>query len=539
MSLLLLAASPVLASTWSIDPTTNVLTLGEGDSFTETVTVTVPPEAVSTRADVYLLADTTGSMYSPIAAIRAGALAIVADLHAALPETDLCFGVGNYKDFPYDSYAFDHQNAVCDDDALILDGINSWASDGGADGSEAQLFALDRLAADLDPAGGSIGWRDDAEKIIVWFGDAPGHDAVCSAISGLAYDITEGTVTEDLVGAGITVLAISTTTGYPDGLDDDPTLSAYDYSSTCSVGGTAGQATRIADATGGVHMMDVASSAIVTVIQGLVEEAVTTLGSLSLVPAGEVAPYVTLVEPAAWTDIDVELGGDFPFDVEFTGTCVEDGPVTLHGSLDATADGVVQVQKTVELTLPSCNEPPVALCADVTVDADEDCLGCATVDAGSYDPDGDPILVESYPECDYELGSTSVTLSVTDSWGATASCEATVTVVDTTPPEVWCNGLAEIKPNMVPIRFTATADDNCGAEVAVTGYDCWAINGSGKRISKLWSCVVGFEDDVLTVYNSGGVGTVIDWTVEAWDEAGNLTEAACSTKVINPGKSGK
>ena len=50
-------------------------------------------------------------------------------------------------------------------------------------GTEGQLFALDRLANDVDPNGGDIGRRPGAKRIIVWFGDQPGHDPVCAAIT--------------------------------------------------------------------------------------------------------------------------------------------------------------------------------------------------------------------------------------------------------------------------------------------------------------------------------------------------------------------
>jgi hypothetical protein len=74
-------------------------------------------------------------------------------------------------------------------------------------------------------------------------------------------------VTTKLVDGGIRVVAISTTTGYPDGLDDEPTLSAADYTPYCDIiNGTAGQATRIATATGGVHLIDVEPEEIVDAI---------------------------------------------------------------------------------------------------------------------------------------------------------------------------------------------------------------------------------------------------------------------------------
>jgi len=78
---------------------------------------------------------------------------------------------------------------------------------------------------------------------------------------------------------------------------------------------------------------------------------------------------------------------------------------------------------------------PVALCKDVTVGADSGCQASASVDNGSYDPDGGPITLSQSPAGPYSLGSTSVTLTVTNSQGLSSQCTGNVTVVDYTPPQ--------------------------------------------------------------------------------------------------------
>jgi len=299
--LALLVCAPVLADTGddiTIMPSVNDLELEEGETITETVTVVVPAGASSSKVDVYLLADTTGSMSEPIGAVQAGASAIVDGLITDLPDVDLAFGAGDYKDFPWDAYAFRHQVSLTKATATVQAAIAAWAADGGNDGSEGQFFALDRLASDVDPAGDTIGWREGAERIIVWFGDAPGHDPVCAAISGLGFDITEGSVIAKLGAEGIGVVAISTLSGYPSGLDDDPTWGADDYLGFCTLDGTTGQATRIAAATGGTHMSGVDSNAIVDAIKNLVTAQVTTINRLSLRATGGTAPFVTSILPA-------------------------------------------------------------------------------------------------------------------------------------------------------------------------------------------------------------------------------------------------
>jgi hypothetical protein len=78
---------------------------------------------------------------------------------------------------------------------------------------------------------------------------------------------------------------------------------------------------------------------------------------------------------------------------------------------------------------PPINLPPVAVCQDVTVVAGPDGTADADVDGGSYDPDGDPITIEQNPPGPYSAGETVVTLTVTDPYGLSDSCSATVRVL--------------------------------------------------------------------------------------------------------------
>jgi hypothetical protein len=337
----------------TVTPTVNDLILKEGDTFDEVVTVTVPIDTTVPKVDVYFLADTTGSMGSIIAAVKAGADTILGALGAL--GADMAFGVGNYKDFPHDPYAFQHQLNPTTTVGDAATAINAWSASGGADGCEGQLFALDHLA---EPPGGAIGWRPDSKRIIVWFGDYPGHDPVCSAISGLAYDITETSATNKLVAENISVIAISTITGAPAGLDDDPTSSAHDYISTCPINGTPGQATRIANATGGVHETGIDAGSIVDTIKELVESIVTKINNLNLVPSGAIVPFVTsIAPPGGYGPLPGDESHVLSFDVRFTGVvpCGFEDQV-FKGTLDVVADGVVVATKRVTITVPRCTE---------------------------------------------------------------------------------------------------------------------------------------------------------------------------------------
>jgi len=260
-------ALPVSAE---VEPPEVMADLEPGESMTVDKVVTTPE--IPPKPDIYFLADTTGSMGPVILAVKANVGAIMTAISTTDPSAQ--FGVGNYKDFPWDSYAFQNQLNITADTAAVQTAINTWSAGGGADGSEGQFYALTQIA---NPG---VGWRSGSSKIVVWFGDAPAHDPVPIAATGLTYDITEATVTAALQAAGIRVIAISTITSYPpsppfypNGLDDNPTKSATDYAIAYPgyvADGASGQASRIATATGGIHLTAATPEGVVdAILEGL------------------------------------------------------------------------------------------------------------------------------------------------------------------------------------------------------------------------------------------------------------------------------
>jgi hypothetical protein len=338
----------------TIDPPVNNLRLGECDTLHETITVTIPPEAGVVPADIYFLSDNTGSMTPAIAAVQAGASAIFAALSS---NPGLQFGVGEYQDFiNVGDVAFKNLQPITTNQAAVTAALNTWTANGGGDGPEAQLFALDQLAS-LS----TIGWRPGVQHIIVWMGDAPGHDPVCSAASGLGYNITEASVTTKLVGGGYTVLALSINdgSGYANGLNDDPTnlLSSLNpaYGACGTPGGTPGQATRITAATGGIVVNGIDPTTIVnTIITEL--QNLLMINNVHLQPTGAIAPFVTSITPASYGPLHANVAHTLTFEVTFSGA-VEDCATrdrVFTGDIDVVVDGSVAARKPTRITVPAC-----------------------------------------------------------------------------------------------------------------------------------------------------------------------------------------
>jgi len=206
-----------------------------------------------------------------------------------------------------------------------------------------------------------------------------------------------------------------------------------------------------------------------------------------------------------------------------------------------------------DTTSPEFDYVPPDVTAECTA---PDAIGTA-VDLGTAQAsdicDEEPNVSNNAPER-FTLGDTTVTWTATDDDENDVSADQLVTVEDTTPPEIFCNAPATINPTdagddktdpedrpdlIEPVAFTATAVDICDPEVpaVITEFDCFAFTKKGKRIDKTDSCEVAFWGDTITIFDTGGVGTHISWTVTAEDDTGNppnTSEVECEVEVINP-----
>ncbi len=114
-----------------------------------------------------------------------------------------------------------------------------------------------------------------------------------------------------------------------------------------------------------------------------------------------------------------------------------------------------------------CNEPPVAVCKNLELNADSNCeadVAASAFDGGSSDPDGDPLTFSVSPEGPYPLGMTSVTLTAEDGNGGVSTCAATVTVTDVTPPTIGVNNSAFVNPGSVAIPGNFNSELGCAGD---------------------------------------------------------------------------
>jgi hypothetical protein len=295
----LLSASPALAD--SISPTSLSATLGIGESLTISKTVTVSAGAPKTsKVDVFFLADTTGSMGSAIGSVQAAATTILSGTSGL---GDVSFAVGSYKDVG-DSYIYQLGQSVTSSQAAVQTAINGWDASGGGDYPEADLYALYRAATDM-----ATGWRTGSSRILVWMGDAAGHDP--------SVGITETDATSALLGAYIKVEAMDVGSG-----------GTYYLNSS-------GQAGRIATATGGAYYSGLDSSSIVAAIQSAITASFNTYGTVGL-DLSEVGPCVSAAStPGSYSgSFDRSIERSFNFDVTFTGVAEGSCSFDIYGTVD-------------------------------------------------------------------------------------------------------------------------------------------------------------------------------------------------------------
>lgn len=166
------------AGAQSITPGTVNATMNVGETLIIDKVITVG-EFGATTVDLFFLADNTGSMGSTIGLAQGGA----SDIMNALP-AGYQFGVGSYLGDPSESgydftTAYTQNTALTTNKTAAQDGIDDWFASGGGDGPEANFYALQQVS-------NTAGWRAEAQRLVVWFGDAPSHTATTTQAEAIA-----------------------------------------------------------------------------------------------------------------------------------------------------------------------------------------------------------------------------------------------------------------------------------------------------------------------------------------------------------------
>jgi len=218
-----------------------------------------PPD----REDVMLLSDTTGSMGSAIKTVQNQLSQLVAARRKAARHTR--FGVASYRD--ESEYSFQLNQALTKEEAAVQRAIDRLEPRGGGDAAEANLPALHAVATDK-----RVGWSDGSRRLVVWFGDVPGHEPSC-AVRGVRH--TRQSVLAALRAARISVIALSVRGGLDLGLDGRKRGGANSYG-TCvpaSAGGPIpkNQALFLTKGTSGISK---------TVVEGAKEEVSKALAAI-------------------------------------------------------------------------------------------------------------------------------------------------------------------------------------------------------------------------------------------------------------------
>jgi hypothetical protein len=267
--------------------------LDPGGSMTITKTVTTPE--IPPRPDIVLLVDRTGSMFGAIDNVKTNMSSLVAAVEAAAPDAQ--WAVASYCDDDLgEPDPFLLHSDLSDDTTTTVNAVNGITLCNGGDGPEAQLNAL----WEIGDGGDAVSFREGSTRIVVWFGDAPGHDP--------SLGHTEADATGSLTAADIQALAVS--------------VGANQLDST-------GQATRITTATGGTFYPGVTPEELsATILAGLtnlpVEVGASATCDTGLTAALEPATLtVTSGEDAVFVET-LTLAGDAPqgetltCEVEFT-----------------------------------------------------------------------------------------------------------------------------------------------------------------------------------------------------------------------------
>lgn len=181
---------------------------------------------------------------------------------------------------------------------------------------------------------------------------------------------------------------------------------------------------------------------------------------------------------------------------------------------NGTADGADPQRNALCIVDLTDTTPPIALCQNITVSLDQNgavTITAAQVDNGSNDNQGSVSLSVSPDSFDCSnIGPNTVTLTVTDTSGNTATCTAVVTVEDNTAPVAVCQNITvqlDVNGNVTitPAQVDDGSTDACGIASFSVDNDTFDCSN------------VGSNTVVLTVTDASGNSNSCNATVTVED----------------------
>jgi len=283
-----------------------------GETRTYTFDCSSSITAGSGKADVLFLADSTGSMATYISGIRDAFGDILSTIATDLPGVEVQYGLADYKDYRdggnYTENGVNLGHAFTTDTGAVqavMDDMYAW---GGIDLPEAQLKALVNTAGNWLNPSGDLGFngRADAQKIIIWAGDQPGHYFGEGGDGPPEYYPSLTETLDALNARGIVTFGLNINKGAGSGIDAD---AGGDYQATYLTTGTGGNLNNDP----GVSEPEVQAAIVDAIMAGI-----EVLTNITL--ATESASY-SLIDPIAgtiigsWTPTDGEVPSSFSFDI--------------------------------------------------------------------------------------------------------------------------------------------------------------------------------------------------------------------------------
>lgn len=314
-----LVAAPTAALA-GVSPSTVDQSVDPGETIHVTKTVSTP--TIPPKPDIVLVVDSTGSMGGAINNVKTEMGNIVTTVQTAQPDAQ--FAVVNYKDTTDGAGVFQVNTDLTASLATAQSAVNSLSAGGGGDEPEAQLNALWQIG----DGGDAISFRADSSRIVVWFGDAPGHDP--------SNGHTEADATASLQAVSARVLAISVGA---DRLD------------------LTGQATRISSATGGTFLSGIPATGLSdAILAGLSNLPAEVTATVSCDPGLSVAfsPSLPQTVPSG-TDLVLDEAISLAADAPQGSTLTCTTSFQINGA-DAGSDFV----QTVSITVNDVTPPTVS-----------------------------------------------------------------------------------------------------------------------------------------------------------------------------------